>query len=80
MIKSLTIAIASFLFFTNNASAQTIGQQIDKLAKDPATAERAAKADVYIIGKKISNDSTAATYRKPDAVATKKKKRQCKKN
>lgn len=80
MIKSITIAIATFIIYNNNVAAQTIPQQIDKLAKDSATADRAAKADVYIIGQKISNDSTAATYRKTDGIAAKKKKKQCKKN
>lgn len=40
-----------------NASSQTIKENVDKLAKDKSTRDRADKADV-LIHKKIISDST----------------------
>jgi len=58
------------------ANAQTIEKNLDKLAKDPKTAERAARADVYIVGKSISNDS--AVQQKNEPAVKSKKQRKCK--
>lgn len=59
--------------------AQEISKNIDKAAKDPKRAENAAKADVYVAGKK---------YVVPDSLKNqqlvtnqkKKKNKSCKKN
>jgi Fic family protein len=58
MKKKFFTFIISGIMISLNASSQTIRDNIDKLAKDKATQEeRAAKADVYIMKKTIS-DST----------------------
>ncbi len=38
---------------TQFASAQSVKEQVEKHANDPANKDRAAKADVYLIGKPI---------------------------
>jgi len=59
MKKIIFTFIISASMISFNASAQTIRENIDKLAKDKATQEeRAAKADVYIMKNKITDDST----------------------
>lgn len=78
MIKQLLFATAAF-FSVSSVAAQTIPQQLDKLAKDPTTAERAARADVYILGKKVVDDSTGVPQQKAVAATPKKKKKACKK-
>lgn len=49
MIAAMFVSMISF--------SQTIKENIEKVSKDPKTAENAAKADVYITGKRkiISN-------------------------
>ena len=76
--KILTMALASLLLAATTAEAQSIEKALDKMAKDPKTAENAARADVYIMGHKISNDSAQHQKSQP-AVKTKKKKERCRK-
>jgi hypothetical protein len=74
MIKTLSLFSILFLSFT--ASAQ-VNPKLEQLTKDPKMAEMAAKADIYILGKKISSDSTANA--KDAAIAHRKKKKCCSK-
>lgn len=54
--KIFTLLFAATMI-TISASSQTIKENVDKLAKDKNTQDRAAKADV-LIHKKIISDST----------------------
>lgn len=57
MKKILTLLISGIMI-SLSASSQTIKDNIDKLAKDKATQDRAAKADVLIHKKSISDSTT----------------------
>lgn len=57
--KMKTTFIMLFTFIGMISSAQDTKQTIDKLSKDPKTADNAAKADVYVINKeKLISDTT----------------------
>ena len=77
--KIFIMALAALLMAGSAAEAQSIERNIEKLAKDPKTAENAAKADVYILGHKISNDSSEQ-QKSELATKAKKKNRKCKKH
>lgn len=75
------ILLLAFITSLSMASfAQTINKNIDKAAKDPATKENAAKADVRLHDKKIITDSSSVQPQKTAAIDKKKKKRSCKKS
>ncbi len=57
MKKKIYTLLALCIMVTISASSQTVKDNIDKLHKDKNTADRAAKADVFI-HKKIIYDST----------------------
>ena len=57
MKKKLFTLLFAVTIVTINASSQTVRDNIDKLAKDKSTKDRAAKADV-LIQKKTIYDST----------------------
>lgn len=71
-MKTVAILILATLFYMT-ISAQDTKQTIDKLSKDPKTADHAAKADVYIVEHKkvISDTNSKAT---PKAIVRKKRK------
>ncbi len=72
-IKILFLSIlSSFLVFS--AHSQTIGKNLDNLAKDPSTAQNAAKADVYILGHKIAADNVQKDEQ-PTALGQKQKRK-----
>ena len=76
--KTYIIAMAALLMVGTSAEAQSIDNKLEKLAKDPKTAENAARADVFILGHKISPDSLHQN--KEQATKAKKKNRKCKKH
>lgn len=77
--KIYMMALATLLVAGSAAEAQTIDKNLEQLAKDPKMAENAARADVYILGHKISRDSSQ--QQKQETVArVKKKNRKCKKH
>lgn len=78
MIKYIVVSFAAIFFSSFGAGAQTLPQKMEHVHKDPKTAERAAKADVYIIGHKVTDDSTAASKTQKQAI-NKKKRKGCKK-
>lgn len=78
MIKYIVVSFAAIFFSSFGAGAQTLPQKMEQVHKDPKTAERAAKADVYIIGHKVTDDSTAASKTQKQAI-NKKKRKGCKK-
>ena len=53
MYQRLIFILLAVLFFTNYSHAQTVREKIEIRAKDPKTKENAAKADVYIVEKKV---------------------------
>lgn len=57
MKKKLFILQITAIMISATASSQTIKDNLDQLSKDPATKERAEKADV-LIHKKVITDST----------------------
>ena len=58
MKKKLFTLLINGLMISITASSQTIKENIDKLAKDKETKDRAAKADV-LIHKKVISDTVA---------------------
>jgi hypothetical protein len=60
-----------------NTFSQSVKQNIDKAAKNPATKENAAKADVYLHKKKLISDSTLEEKKQPVSAADKKRKKKC---
>jgi hypothetical protein len=72
----LLIALASVSIVS---LAQDVKAKIDRHAKDPATKERAAKADVFIQNKHVVADTVSynggnAVNKKAPVITTKKKK------
>jgi hypothetical protein len=58
-MKVFTFLSAMFLIAFSASAQKTRAEHIDQLAKDPKTAENAAKADVYIDHrKKVIMDTT----------------------
>lgn len=79
MIKYIVVSFAAIFFSSFGAGAQTLPQKMEQVHNDPKTAERAAKADVYIIGHKVTDDSTAAVSKTQKQAINKKKRKGCKK-
>lgn len=71
--------VSSLLFLSLNSSAQSAKENIDKKAKDPKTAENAAKADAYIIRNKKSIEILNDTSAKTEATDRKKSRKNCRK-
>lgn len=75
-ISSITIALC---FLSLNSFSQTVNDKINKQAKDPATKENAAKADVYIQKNIIADTATlnknTGLKDEPKKVLIKKKKK-----
>lgn len=65
--KLFTLLITGFMI-SISASSQTIRENIDKLAKDKETKDRAAKADVLIHKKNISVPSSTTKVDSANAV------------
>jgi hypothetical protein len=61
MHQKFILIMSGILVFSSYSNAQTIGEKIDKHAKDPKTKENAAKADVYIVEQKVIADSSATS-------------------
>lgn len=59
-----------------NSFSQTVKENIDKQHKDPSNKEKAARADVYILPKKVT-DSNADQKTKQTVVINTKKKKTC---
>jgi hypothetical protein len=76
--KIINTALAIFIM-AFSANAQSIEKNLDKLAKDPKQQKNAAKADVYVLGHRIMNDSLQNNAQ-PAATKIKKKKAACKKH
>lgn len=70
--KLLTVVL--FLGLSSGAFSQAVKQTIDKAAKNPATKENAAKADVRLIKKKAIKDSADQRNTQPTCPSRKKKK------
>ena len=82
MKKSFAL-ITGLIFIATASFSQTIKENIQKQAKDPKTAENAAKADVIIINKKTVTDSTAVKQQAATSNQTKstaKRKKKCRKS
>ena len=79
MLKKISLLMGFAVCMASGAFAQTIKDNIQKRAKDPATTENAAKADVYIQGHKITNDSSAAQKTQPATTGRKKYQKNCSK-
>ena len=78
MQKKFFMLLSIFGLTAFAVNAQTIPEKIEKLAKDPKTAENAAKADVYIHRqKRVIMDTT---YPAPPAETKAPKKKACKSN
>lgn len=56
MITKIFLFFFAALFYTLNASAQTIEENINRQMNDPKTEEKAAKADAMLIDKTIISD------------------------
>jgi hypothetical protein len=81
MKKAILFLLPLLSLGSFNASAQKAEDRLDKVARDPKTAENAAKADVYIHKKNRSiMDSTQATPQKSSAVTKKTKSKRCHKS
>ena len=71
MLKN-TIKLLLFLSMANPSRSQTLKENLQKIAKDPKTTERAAKADVLLHDKKIISSSPVVDT---TAIANKKSKK-----
>ncbi len=79
MQKKAVTLIFIITLLTTNLFSQTVKENIDKQIKDPKTAENAAKADVYV-QKKIISDSVTIQRNDQSLVSKKnKRKKHCKK-
>ena len=67
MHRKIVFLFLTLAFFFTGSFAQTVNENINKRAKDPQTAENAAKADVYIIRNKRTIDSLEAVNNTPPA-------------
>lgn len=65
----------SLLFVSSVVFSQTIDRKIDRIHKDPQTAERAAKADVLIQNKNTVTCNSAVINKDKKAACTKIKKK-----
>ena len=77
MRQKIAFLLLISAFVNTNSFAQTVNENIDKRAKDPKTAENAAKADVYILRNKTTIDSLEAV--KPTSSTERKKAKKAKK-
>lgn len=58
-MKKVSFLLTAYILISMMSFAQETKQQIEKLSKDPKTAENAAKADVYVLkNKRVIGDST----------------------
>lgn len=67
-------------FFGFSAGAQNNPKKLEQLAKDPDMETQRAKADVYILGKKIKPDSLPQSTRQPANRRETPKNKNCKKD
>jgi hypothetical protein len=72
MNRKLTLLITATLF-SMASFAQTVKEGIDKAAKDPATKENAAKADVKLLDKTIITNNSSNPAVQNSAIDKKKK-------
>lgn len=81
MSKKIVTLLFLLTFISMTSFGQSVREQIDKAAKDPKTAENAAKADVWLHRYNIGADSiqTAKTAQ-PLSTINKQKKKRCKKS
>lgn len=80
MNKAIVFILPLLSLGSLSASAQKVDDKIDKVARDPKTAENAAKADVYIHKKsRTIMDTTQSTAQQP-ATSKKKKSKRCNKH
>ncbi len=78
MIKKI-ISVLSFTMLSMYSFSQTVTTNIEKAAKDPKMSDNAAKADVYVVDKKvISNGAPSEQATTPVIAEKKKKKNACK--
>ena len=78
VMKKFSFLITAAMSISMMAFSQTTRDNIEKLSKDPKTAENAAKADVYIVkSKKIISDTTSKEASNPPSASknTRKKKK-----
>lgn len=76
MKKKLFLLGIGISLFSISTMAQSIRENLDKLAKDPKTMENAAKADVYIVNKdKQIVNKTPERNKSTSAVKSRKKKK-----
>ncbi len=76
MKKKLFLLGIVISLFSISTMAQSIRENLDKLAKDPKTMENAAKADVYIVNKdKNIANKTPESNKSTSAVQLRKKKK-----
>lgn len=81
MNKALLLILPLLSLGSLNASAQKVQDKLDKVIKDPKTAENAAKADVYIHKKnRTIMDSAQQTPQKTSATTRKNKAKRCNKS
>ena len=59
-MKKVSLFITATMLISMTGFSQTVKQNIEKLSRDPKTAENAAKADVYITNKKKVISDTSA--------------------
>lgn len=77
MLGKISLLTGLAFCLSSGAFAQTIKDNIEKQAKNPATTERAAKADVYIQRHKITNNSAADRKAQSATTDRKKHKKHC---
>ena len=80
MYKRSITFLSAICLLSFSSFSQSIQQNIEKQARDPKTAENAAKADVYIQDKKIIKDDIVNDQSAVTTIDKKKKKKNCKKN
>jgi hypothetical protein len=78
-MKKFTFLMLISAFTFLSSEAQSVQEKIDKQAKDPKTAENAAKADVYVSKNRAIFDSTSsvASSATSEVKKERKKKRSC---
>ena len=78
MKSTFSLTLIFFFFFSTTAFGQAT-TKMKALQNDPETTEMAAKADVYILGKKISNAAPEDMIQTQKTVTPKRKWKQRKK-
>lgn len=79
MNKAILLFMTLFSLGSLDTSAQTIQEQIDKAARDPKRTENAARADVSIHKKRVT-DSVQTPAQQLPATTKKKKSKRCHKS